>query len=299
MFMKNVLITGAATGLGAALVAYFVENGYRVWATYRSTPLPKDWETRYPDRIQSLYMDISDEAGIQKAVGEVADFLHKKGEKLNLLVNNAAVFSPGPVLELSAAQIMAEFRTNALGPLLLIRYLRPLLAPTDHRCATIVNIGSYITKAPLPFIGVYTASKIAMQSLMRTLQLELFPYQLKSVNILLGMVQTGVVDKQLEKVNQFAMSDYLPYLLQRAKDAQKLATRGCTAEYAAQRIFAIAHSPHPSVEYFVSKNAFLLRLAAMLASTSLYRAVIKHYYFTLPVETDKTTQGAVRLPQQT
>ncbi|MFM2269805.1 MAG: hypothetical protein RL757_3246 [Bacteroidota bacterium] len=279
--MKNVLITGAATGLGKALVEQFAERGYRVWATYRSTSLPSEWTTRFGARVQPLYMDISDEAHIQRAVNQLTDYLHQNKEQLTLIINNAAVFNPSPVLEASMTDIMATFRTNALGPTLLIQQLRPHLTPSDRRLASIINVGSYVAKVPLPFIGVYTASKTAFQALTDTLALELSIYGLKSVNVLLGMVQTGVVERQLDKIAQFSESDYLPYLRQRMTAAQQLAQKGCTAEHAAQRIFQIAHVRQPSRQYLVAKNALLLRIAAVIAPTRLYQILIKRYYFRL------------------
>jgi NAD(P)-dependent dehydrogenase (short-subunit alcohol dehydrogenase family) len=292
---KNVLITGAATGLGAVLVTHFLEKGWRVWATYHKTPLPEALTSQYAEQLRPVPLDICDEASIAAAAATVGASLAYDGQRLHLLLNNAAAFSPGPLLELDAAAMLREYQSNALGPMLMVRAFRPLLTPSQSGRAAILNMSSYGSKVPLPFVGSYSASKAALNMLTDTLRLELIPYNLQIVNVLLGMVKTGVVDKQLERLGEFEHSFYWPYLRQRAAQAKGLAQKGCTPEYAAARIFEIAHQTFPANDYLVAQNPLALRLAAWLAPTRIFRYLMKRQYFTWNGTREKAPEAATNL----
>jgi NAD(P)-dependent dehydrogenase (short-subunit alcohol dehydrogenase family) len=277
--MKNILITGAATGLGAALSEHFLQQGCCVWGSYHSRLPDAAWVAKHQGHFLPFHLDLCQEAAIQAAATQVDHALAQKGEHLSLVINNAACIHTGPLLELTTAEMTEEYHVNVLAPVLMARYFRPLLAPRPDQRVNILNISSYNARVPLPFIGSYAASKSALSVVNRALDAELMPYRLRAVNILLGMVQTGVLEKQLERLPRFHDSDYWPWLQKRAEQAHRLSKRGYSVNEAAAHIVRIAQKPHPANEYTVAKQPLFLHLAAYLAQTRWYRHIIRNIYF--------------------
>lgn len=279
--MKNVVITGSATGLGQALSVCFLRRGWRVWGSYHHSPHEAAFERCYAGQFVPFYLDAGREASVAEAALHIGRQLEAYGGRVNLLINNAACFSTGPLMEARTEELLQEYRVNVLAPLLMVRHFRPLFDVHSGSEARIVHISSFISRIPLPFIGSYAASKNALNTLHEVLDMELIPYGLRSVNILLGMVQTGTVERQLKKLQSFEHSAYRPYLEMRAAKAKHMNTHGYQTEAAAERIAQIACRPGARGTYVVARYAFLMRLLALFSGSSLFRYCMKKWYFTL------------------
>ena len=145
------IVTGAATGIGAAIAHALQAAGHRVFGTYRKPP-----PTPTPG-VEYVACDVTNDLAVDAAVREV---LAKAG-RIDLLVNNAGVGLTGAAEESSLEQAKFLFDVNLFG---VIRMTKAVL-PSMRRQGTgrIVNISSVLGLIPSPFSALYASSKHALE----------------------------------------------------------------------------------------------------------------------------------------
>lgn len=164
-------MTGASSGLGVAIAESFGALGYDVAiGARRTTRLDDTAEAveRAGGRAFAHGLDVSD-------VGSIAAFfdaVERHWCPADVVVNNAGVSTPGPLHELAAADVEHEVATNLLGPIHVVRRAVPPLIAARRR-GDLVFISSDAARHPRPRQAVYTATKSGLESLARTLSMEL------------------------------------------------------------------------------------------------------------------------------
>lgn len=156
------LVTGANRGIGRAIADGLVDLGATVYAGARD---PDDVDD---DDRHAVRLDVTEEAD----VGRVIDRIRYGPERLDVLVNNAAIPGPpGPVGEATTGAVDRVLATNVRGPILLSKHALPLLL--DGEGGRVVNVsstgGQHSTEADR-WRGVYSLSKSALNGL--TVQLD-------------------------------------------------------------------------------------------------------------------------------
>lgn len=159
---KTALVTGAARRLGRVLALALAEAGADVAITYRDSQteaeaLAAEIAT-LGRRSKAFACELRSEASVQTALHQVQEHFGR----LDLLVNNAAVFTSAPLDQLTVEQWDAAFETNTRGPFLVARAALPLLRASEGR---IVNIGSLGGLRPWATHAHYCASKAALHML--------------------------------------------------------------------------------------------------------------------------------------
>ena len=176
-----VLVTGASRGLGAVIASHLADDGFTVFAGMRRpTPLA------HP-ALQPVALDVTDPDSVATAVTTVSERLGDRG--LTAVVNNAAVLEAGPLERADAAQIDRHLRTNVTGPLLTVQAFLPLLRREHGR---IINISSINAQLPLPYWGLYSASKAALVALSDAMRIELAPFGVGVTVLTLGAFATDI-----------------------------------------------------------------------------------------------------------
>src|SRR5580704_19110795 len=127
---RVVLITGCSAGIGRLTAELFAARGWSVAATARR---PEEISL---DNVTPLRMDVTDEASIASAVASTVD----RFGAIDVLVNNAGYGLFGPLEGATAAEFEAQFRTNVLGPVSVIRHVLPLMRA--RRSGDIVHVSS-------------------------------------------------------------------------------------------------------------------------------------------------------------
>lgn len=151
------LVTGANRGIGEAIADELVELGATVYAGARD---PDDVEG---DNRRPIRLDVTQEADIGRAM----DLLEHEAERLDVLVNNAAVPGPaGPIGESTTGGIDRVLATNLRGPILLCKHALPLLlGQTGGRIVNISSRGGQLSSEPDRWRGPYSLSKTALNGL--------------------------------------------------------------------------------------------------------------------------------------
>lgn len=167
---KVVVITGAGSGIGAALAKEAARSGAQlVLAGRRAEPLVAVADglgvsARKPILVQSDVTTVEGRRLLREACMQA-------GGRIDILFNNAGVVRTGPLSGMEEADIRAMVETNLMAPLLLSRDLLPMLRRSKH--PRIVNVGSMFGDIAFPLFAVYSATKFGLRGLSDALRREL------------------------------------------------------------------------------------------------------------------------------
>jgi NADP-dependent 3-hydroxy acid dehydrogenase YdfG len=165
---KRILITGASSGFGRDTAETLHRAGHTVHASLRDAQ-GKNLEAAEALRelgIKTVELDVSDDASVEAGVKEV---LAEAGA-IDVLVNNAGIASIGVTEAFTAEQAKVIFGTNVIGLLRVTRAVLPSMR--QQHDGLIINIGSILGRVTFPFVGIYGASKFAVEALTDSLRYE-------------------------------------------------------------------------------------------------------------------------------
>jgi NAD(P)-dependent dehydrogenase (short-subunit alcohol dehydrogenase family) len=165
---KTILITGASSGFGRDTAETLHRAGHTVYASMRGVQ-GKNREAAEALRslgLETVELDVSDDASVEAGVKNV---LAQAG-KIDVLVNNAGIASAGVTEAFTTEQAKAIFDTNVIGLLRVTRSVLPSMR--QKRDGLIINIGSILGRVTFPFVGIYGASKFAVEALTDSLRYE-------------------------------------------------------------------------------------------------------------------------------
>lgn len=201
---RVLLLTGASRGIGHATVKRFSAAGWRVITVSRQ-PFPEQcpWEMGPEDHIQ---LDLTDPAATELAVREIKERLKPDNDRLDALVNNAAISPKGPggsrlgSLEMDLEGWLKVFRVNFFAPVLLAR---GLVEPLQKAKGSVVNVTSIAGSRVHPFAGVaYSTSKAALAGLTREMASDFAPLGIRVNAISPGEIDTSILSPGTEKIVQ-------------------------------------------------------------------------------------------------
>ncbi|GAP88835.1 putative short chain oxidoreductase [Rosellinia necatrix] len=179
------LITGASRGLGFDIAKTALKAGHKVIACYRAEK-PRD--TSNWDELEALggiwtQLDVSNEDAELKTKALVAEH-----GRVDVLVNNAGYAIVGSIEDVRLDQVNAIFNTNFTGTLRTIKGVLPSMR--ERKAGTIVNISSSIAIEPIPALGIYSATKFAMEGYTETLQMEVAAFGIRVLLVEPGATAT-------------------------------------------------------------------------------------------------------------
>lgn len=196
-----VLITGASTGIGAALAQILAQRfmGIRLVLAARSVEKLETVAT-FCRKAGAEVLAIPTDMSKIEQVEALAQASITHFGRVDALVNNAGYGQMGPVELIPASAVQRQFQVNVLGPLALVRALVPLMRETGG--GRVINVSSLGGRLAFPFGGLYSASKFALEGLSDALRMELEPFNIKVSVIEPGPVSTDFLlplPKQLRK----------------------------------------------------------------------------------------------------
>jgi len=175
------LVTGAARGIGAAVVAALAADGHRVAATDLRMP------EGLPDAAHGLVMDVRDDSSVTAAVARAEELLGP----VDVLVNVAGILRAGPVADAPDADWHDVFDVNAAGVFRVSRAVARRM--TARGRGAIVTVASNAAVVPRAHMAAYAASKAAAAQFTRCLGLELAPYGIRCNVVSPGSTDTPML----------------------------------------------------------------------------------------------------------
>jgi len=199
---KVAVVTGASKGIGAGIAKGMASEGASVVVNYSSSKEGADRVvqeiTREGGKAIAVQGDMSKSADVKRLFTETK----KAFGSVDILVNNAGVYQFDPLENVTEEEFHREFNTNVLGPILTTQESVKQFGPEG---GNIINIGSIASSNPPPMGLVYAATKSAVDSLTRSLAMELGPRKIRVNTIAPGGVETegvhqaGIIGSDFEK----------------------------------------------------------------------------------------------------
>jgi len=177
---KIVLITGGSKGIGRATGEFLTDKGFKVYGTSRNPGQFKD----HP--FELLQLDVTDTDSIKSCVSS----LIKLEQRIDILINNAGAGITGAVEEVPAKEMKQNFETNFFGPIAIMQEVLPVMR--QYNSGLIINITSIAGYMGLPFRGIYSASKGALELVTEAISMEVKSFGVEVVNFAPGDVATDI-----------------------------------------------------------------------------------------------------------
>ncbi|WP_435592623.1 SDR family oxidoreductase [Nocardia sp. bgisy118] len=170
------LVTGGQRGLGRAFTEEFLGRGAaKIYVTARKPGAADD------SRIVPLELEVTDPDSVAAVAARATD--------VNIVVNNAGVLRPAPLLQAEMADVVETFETNVFGPLRIAQAFAPILAANGG--GALVDMHSVLSWSS--GAAAYGASKAALWSLTNSLRIELAAQGTQVVGVHLGFAETDMV----------------------------------------------------------------------------------------------------------
>ncbi|KAH9905852.1 hypothetical protein F4778DRAFT_681493 [Xylariomycetidae sp. FL2044] len=183
------LITGCSSGFGLAFTRLALAKGHNVIATSRN-----------PDRTPELVDEIRSKGGqwvqldaVDQNCGKVIEGLEAQGTAIDVLINSAGIGASAPVESFSEDDVRLLMETNFYGPYRLMRAAAPRMR--KRRSGVIVNLSSGSGMEAINTLGVYGASKAALDGLTKTLHKEMKDFNVRVLLVSMGTFDTGMTTR--------------------------------------------------------------------------------------------------------
>ena len=262
---KVVLITGASSGIGKAIAEYLISKNCQVFGTSRN---PSNFTTDFP----LVSLDVTKNETILSAVSQV---ISQTG-KIDVLINNAGVGITGPIEETPEEEIKKAFDTNYFGPLNVIKAVLPEMR--KNRGGLIINITSIAGYMGLPYRGIYSASKGALELTTEAFRMELKDFNVHMTNIAPGDFATNIA---AGRYHAPVLKDS-PYKEPYGNTLQLMnqhVDEGQSPELVAGAVWRIIETENPRGHYKVGDRMqkFSIALKRILPDKIYENLLLKHY----------------------
>jgi NAD(P)-dependent dehydrogenase (short-subunit alcohol dehydrogenase family) len=249
--MAIVLITGTSTGIGRACAEHFTARGDRVYGGSRKPDVRSD----------------------ESVTSAVSDILAREG-RIDIVINNAGIAVAGAVEDVPIAEAKEQFEVNFFGTLRVCRAVLP--AMRAQRSGFIINVSSIAGLAAVPYQGLYSASKFALEGLCESLRMETSGLGVRVVLIEPGDHRTALTQNRRTAA---ASEPYKERFRQALERMEKDEQNGPDPAGVAKLIGRIVNMPTPRLRYTVGpapERAMVWLKRAM--PYWVIEVIMKHYY---------------------
>ncbi|MBA6156526.1 SDR family oxidoreductase [Tenacibaculum sp. S7007] len=262
---KIVFITGASSGIGKSIALYLHDRGYVVYGTSRN-----------PDKIDVPFsmvaLDVTKEETIQKAIAEVAE---KEG-RIDVLINNAGKGITGPIEDTPTDEMRENFNTNFFGVIDVVKAVLPQMR--DQKSGLIINTTSIAGYMGLPFRGIYSASKGALELVTEALSMEVKSFGIKVVNVAPGDFATNIASGRYH-TPVYENSAYKEKYAENLALMDSHVDSGKDPIVMAEAIHKIIENKNPKIHYKV--GAFMEKFSIVLKRVlpdKMYEKLLMNHY---------------------
>jgi short-subunit dehydrogenase len=235
-----VLITGASSGVGQSTARLLSQKGYRVFGTSRR---PSGSESA----VEMVPLDVRNDDSVTTCVKSVLD----KAGRIDVLINNAGYELSGALEETSLEEAREQFDTNFFGVVRMIKAVLPSMR--ERREGRIINVGSFSGVSAIPFMGMYSASKFALEGYSDALRMELAPFNIHVSITEAAFLKTPMMDKRQPVGAPLSAYDVWRQRAFKAFRAFEQTAPG--PDLVADRLLEIVSSASPRLRYLIGPQA--------------------------------------------
>lgn len=252
---RVILVTGASSGIGAAIAARLAKDGHQVFGTSR-----KGGGAR--GSVEMLTLDVCSDASVQACV----EGLLRKVGRIDALVNNAGYLLSGAIEEATLEEAKAQLETNFFGVARMVKAVLPTMRRA--RSGHIVTISSLAGLVPVPFWGFYNASKFAVEGYMETLRHELKPFGIR-----VALVEPGVIHTPFyENPRTRAMPEYAPWRDRALKTVGHFTEKAPGPEVVSDAVAHLLGRRNPPLRTRITRQASVFPFLRWLLPASAFEA---------------------------
>jgi len=270
---STVLITGCSSGIGAAAVRAFADQGWNVAATLRD-PARAHFE-QGAGQVQAFALDVTDAASVQAAVAQA---LGRFGH-IDVLINNAGYGLFGPFETATPEMIERQFATNVQGVFAVTRAVLPGMRAQGS--GVIINIASLTGLVAMPLYSLYAASKFAVVGFSESLSHELAPLGIRVKVFAPGSVNTDFSGRSMALTFEGDGGPYAASIAKvRAVFAANRSSGGAASspETLAQALVGAVADGSAQVRYVVGPDALqTMRMRKELGEEALLAGLRQHF----------------------
>ncbi len=293
MVRKSIVITGCSSGFGRCTALELARHGWQVFATVRKEEdrvglLQEAEELHCRDNLTPLLCDITHIDQVHELRRSVEESLRAElaaeprasettVPRLDALLNNAGTAYGAPIEMVPLEDLRAQLEVNVVAQVAVIQAFLPLLR-AGH--GTILNVSSISGRLATPVMGVYAASKHALEAISDSLRLELAPFGVRVVVIEPASSPTQIWKTSLQRAlerwgTRISGNVYEPLLRGTIKTVEKSSITGFPAQLFADLVLKILNSHHPRARYAIPAFAKAALLAHHLLPQALWDRLIR------------------------
>jgi short-subunit dehydrogenase len=263
---KVVLITGGSSGIGKSIGEFLTEKGYTVYGTSRNA------QNYTNSKFPIIALDVTKNESIVIAVNQV---IHTQGN-LDVLINNAGVGINGPIEEIPESEIKSNFETNFFGPINMIKAVLPQMR--KQQSGLIINITSIAGYMGLPYRGIYSASKGALEILTEAFRMEIKDFNIKMTNIAPGDFATNIASGRYHAPVK-PDSPYKEPYSRSLKLIDAHVDEGKDPVLMAKAVYMVINTKDPKIHYKVGEfmQKFSIVLKRILPDKVYEKLLLNHY----------------------
>lgn len=263
---KVVLITGGSSGIGKSIGEFLHQKGFMVYGTSRN-----------PDKITNsifplVALDVRNKESIVNCIAEVI----QKSGRLDVVINNAGVGITGPIEEIPTEEIKNNFETNLFGPIEVMKAVLPQMR--SQKSGLIINVTSIAGYMGLPYRGVYSASKGALELITEALRMEVKSFGIHITNVAPGDFATNIAAGRYHAPVVKGSAYEITYG-KSLKEMDNHVDSGSNPNEMATAIFAIIQDENPKIHYKV--GAFMQKFSIVLKRIlpdKMYEKMLMNHY---------------------
>ena len=262
----GVLVTGASTGIGAAIALGLDAIGMRVFAGIRKEADGQQLTSRASERMTPVLLDVADASQIAAAAERVNAELGD--QPFRGLVNNAGITVNGPLEFLPIADLRRQLEVNVVGQVAVTQAFLPQLRRDKGRIVITGSTSGFFTP---PMLGPYCMSKHALEAFADALRVELRPWKVHVALLQPGAIKSEIWDKGIRDGDAFVknapkgMMELYGRMIDRTRDmAKQAAETAVSPDVVVRATIHALTAARPRDRYLMGKNARVEKIVAKL-----------------------------------
>ncbi|PKL13848.1 MAG: oxidoreductase [Spirochaetae bacterium HGW-Spirochaetae-8] len=268
---KNVLVTGASSGIGLAISLLFAQKGFQVWGVSRSGKTNRE----LPPAIRLRSMDVTIEDSVANGIQAIWDeMMQETGEGFGTIIHCAGWGIGGAAEDTPQAEAERQFQTNYFGVLRVNRHALPLMRSRGP--SMVLVVGSIAGRISIPFQSHYSASKFALEAYVEALRMEGRSFGIHATVLEPGDTATAFTQQRVMVLPPD--SPYAKKALLAVKKMEHDEINGASPEKVAKLALRIAVRRNPPIRSVVGIGYRLLLVAKKFLPARLVEIVIRSMY---------------------